>query len=243
MRYIMKKGIVFLGAVLALLLVVSATSAANEVYFSQQTVYIPECGNATVDIRLNATDSIDTWSTRVEFDSVCVNITRVDFTGSITQANASWGHHGDYIYLGGTNRTATSGNELLLATLTVGCNGSSCVPVDLGFAGEENVTRLIAGPPDGDPGDTPRVATMYSETWTNGSAQCVGCGDVDCNGDVDMNDVVNTYIRAIINSAHPLNLAWAADVDGDADVDMNDVVNVYIRAIIDSEHELHCHCD
>jgi PKD repeat protein len=174
MRYIMKKRIVFLGAVLALFLVVSATSAENAVYFSQQPVYIPECGNATVDILMNASDNIDTWSTMVEFDSECVNITEVNFTGSITQTYASWGHHGDYIYLGGTDLIATNGNELLLATLTVGCNGSSCGPVDLGFAGEENVTRLIAGPPDGDPGDTPRVATMYSATWTNGSAQCVG---------------------------------------------------------------------
>ncbi|KAF5430976.1 PKD repeat-containing protein [Candidatus Methanophagaceae archaeon] len=174
MRYIMKKRIVFLGAVLALFLVVSATSAENAVYFSQQPVYIPECGNATVDILMNASDNIDTWSTMVEFDSECVNITEVNFTGSITQTYASWGHHGVYIYLGGTDLIATNGNELLLATLTVGCNGSSCGPVDLGFAGEENVTRLIAGPPDGDPGDTPRVATMYSATWTNGSAQCVG---------------------------------------------------------------------
>ena len=235
----MKKNLVLLSAVLALLLVVSATSAANDVYFSQQTVYIPECGNATVDILMNATNSTDTWSTMIKFDSECVNITEVNFSGSVTPTNASWGHHDSYIYLGGTNLTATNGNELLLAKLTVECNGSSCGPVDLGFTGEEGVERLIAGPPDGDP----PYGTIHSATWVNGSAQCVGCGDVDCDVDVDMNDVVDTYIRAIINSAYPLNLAWAADVDGDADVDMNDVVNVYIRAIIDSEHELHCHCD
>jgi hypothetical protein len=215
----MKKRIVFLGVVLALLLVVSAASAANEVYFSQQTVYIPECGNATVDIRLNVTDDIDTWSTRVEFDSECVNITEVNFSGSITQANAS-GHHGDYIYLGGTNLTAMSGNELLLATLTVECNGSSSGPVDLGFAGEENVTRLIAGPPDGDPGDTPRVATMRSVTWVNGSAQSVGCGDVDYNGNVNAGDYF--LLRAYVLGAPVTVYSWAADVDGEGNVNAGD---------------------
>jgi len=233
----MKKRIVFLGAVLALLLVVSAASAENEVYFSQQPVYIPECGNATVDILMNASDYIDTWSTMVEFDSVCVNITEVIFSDSITQANAS-GHHGDYIYLGGTDLTATNGNELLLATLTVECNGSSCGPVDLGFVGEDNVTRLIAGPPDGDPGDTPRVATMRSATWTNGSAQSVGCGDVDCDDDVDVDDVIETYKRAL-NPGYALNLFWAADVDCDDDVDVDDVIETYKRAL-NPGYELHC---
>ena len=215
----MKKRIVFLGAVLALLLVVSAASAENEVYFSQQPVYIPECGNATVDILMNASDNIDTWSTMVEFDSECVNITEVNFTGSITQNNAS-GHHGDYIYLGGTGLTATSGNELLLATLTVECNGSSCGPVDLGFAGEENVTRLIAGPPDGDPGDTPRVATMYSATWTNGSAQSVVCGDVDCDGNVNAGDYF--LLRAYVLGAPVTVYSWAADVNGVDNVNAGD---------------------
>ena len=217
----MKKRIVFLGVVLALLLVVSAASAANDVYFSQQTVYIPECGNATVDILMNASDNIDTWSAMVEFDSECVNITGVIFSGSITQANAS-GHHGDYVYLGGTNLTAMSGNELLLATLTVECNGSSSGPVDLGFAGEENVTRLIAGPPDGDPGDTPRVATMRSVTWVNGSAQSVGCGDVNCDGVVTIADVL--LLLNHLSTGYPINCEWSANVNGDTAITIADVL-------------------
>ena len=100
----MERKWIILGAALALLLVVSTTSVANEVYFSQETVYIPECGNATVEILMNATNATDTWSKMIKFDSVCVNITEVNFTGSITPTNASWGHHDSYIYLGGTNR-------------------------------------------------------------------------------------------------------------------------------------------
>ena len=221
----MKKRIVFLGAVLALFLVVSAASAANEVYFSQQPVYIPECGNATVDILMNASNSTDTWSTRVEFDSECVNITEVNFTGSITPTYASWGHHGDYVYLGGTDLIATNGNELLLATLTVECNGSSCGPVDLGFAGEENVTRLIAGPPDGNPGDTPRVATMYSATWVNGSAQCVGCGDVNCDTEINVGDVLALYNN--VATPDQLSCKWASNVNCDTEINIGDVLALY----------------
>ena len=181
---------------------------------------------------MNATNTTDTWSTMIEFDGACVNITDVDFTGSITPTNASWGHHVDYIYLGGTELTDVTGDHLL-ATLTVECDGS-CGPVDLNLVGDENIERLIAGPPDKDP---PRNGTIYSATWTNGSAQCRGdCGDIDNDGDIDMNDVVASYILAIV---HPGYL-WAADVDCDQDVDMNDVVNIYIRAIIDPTHILYC---
>ncbi len=209
----MKKKLILLGAALALLLVVSVTSAANEVYFSQQTVYIPECGNATVEVLMNATNSTDTWSTRVEFDSECVNITEVNFSGSITPTYASWGHHGDYVYLGGTNLTASSDNELLLATLTVECNGGSCGVVDLGFTGEEGVERLMAGPPDDTP---PRNGTIHSATWVNGSAQCVGCGDVDGNGIPDILDGKKVAKGEIST------INWAADVDCDGILDILD---------------------
>ena len=234
----MKKRIVFLGAVLALLLVVSAASAENEVYFSQQPVYIPECGNATVDILMNASDSIDTWSTMVEFDSECVNITEVNFTGSITQANAS-GHHGDYIYLGGTGLTAMSGNELLLATLTVECNGSGVCTSHLNFTGEYNVTRLIAGPPDDTP---PRNGTIYSATWVNGSAKSVGCGDVTGDGNVNWFDYVT--LRAYVLGAHGWTVRsnWTADVTGDGNVNWFDYVTLRAYVLGAPGWELNCSC-
>ena len=234
----MKKKLILLGAALALLLAVSVTSVANEVHFSQETVYIPECGNATVEVLMNATNSTDTWSTRVEFDSVCVNITEVDFSGSITPTYASWGHHGDYVYLGGTNLTASSDNELLLATLTVECNGSSGGPVDLAFTGDEEVERLIAGPPDDAP---PRNGTIHSAMWTNGSAQCVGRGDVDCDKDVTVDDVVDIY-KHVSNPTYPLYLPWAADVDYcDGEITVDDVVDIY-KHVSNPTYKLHCCC-
>ena len=219
-------------AMVVLMLAASAASATNEVYLDPQTVYIPECGTATVEVRMSATNTIDTWSTMIEFDGTCVNITDVDFTGGITPTNASWGHHVDYIYLGGTELTAVTGDHLL-ATLTVECDGS-CGPIDLNLVGDENIEQLIAGLPDDDP---PRNGTIYSATWTNGSAQCGGgCGDVDNDGDVDIDDVVESYILAIVSPGY----LWAADVDCDGDVDIDDVVDIYIRAIIDPTYELHC---
>ena len=187
----MRKTLMMLG-VLVLLLAASAASAANEVYLDPPTVYIPECGNATVQVLLNATNTTDTWSTKIGFDNNSVNITNVTFTDSIS-TNASWGYHGDHIYLGGVSLENRTGNGLLLATLTVECNGS-CGPVDLNITGEEGVERLIAGPPD----DTePHNGTIHAANWTDGSAQCVACGDVDCDGDIDMDDVIEVYKRAL----------------------------------------------
>jgi hypothetical protein len=218
----------------ALMLAASAASAANEVYLDPQTVYIPECGNAIVHVRMDVTDTIDTWSTMIEFDDTCVNITDVDFTGSVTPTNAAWGHHGNHIYLGGTELTAVTPGDYLLATLTVECDGSSCGPVDLNLIGDENIERLVAGMPDTAP---PRNGTIYSATWTDGSAQCRGgCGDVDNDGDVDIDDAVESYILAIVSPGY----LWAAVVDCDQDVDIDDVVEIYIRAIIDPTHVLHC---
>jgi len=221
---------------LVLLLAVPAVSAANEVYLNPQTVYIPECGNATVQLLLNATDRVDTWSTMIGFDNESVNITEVDFTGGITPTNASWGYHGDYVYLGGVSLDDRTGDGLVLANLTVECNGS-CSPVSLSVMGEENVTRLIAGPPDDTP---PHNGTIHAATWTAGYAQCVACGDVDCNTYVTANDVVETYKRSV-DPTYQLYLPWAADVDGNLGVTANDVVEVYKRSV-NPAYPLNCFC-
>ena len=110
--------------ILALLVVMPAASADNEVYLDPPTVYIPACGNATVQLLLNATNTTDTWSTMIGFDNESVNITNVSFVGGIATTYASWGYHGDYVYLGGVSLENKTGDGLLLATLTVECDGS-----------------------------------------------------------------------------------------------------------------------
>ena len=223
-------------AVMVLALTVSAASAANEVYLDPQTVYIPECGNATVQVRMDVTDMIDTWSTMIEFDDTCVNITDVDFTGSVTPTNASWGHHVDYIYLGGTELTAVTGDGYLLATLTIECKGSSCGPVNLNLMGDENIERLVAGLPDTTP---PKNGTIYSATWTDGSAQCVGCGDVDCSTAVNMGDYLT--LRAYVLGAPVTSYGWASDLDGVAGINMGDYLT--LRAyVLGAPVALNCCC-
>ena len=201
--------------VLMLLLAVSAASADNRIYFDPHPLYIPECGNATVQLLLNATDRVDTWSTMIGFDNESVNITDVDFTGGITPTNASWGYHGDHIYLGGVSLDNGTGDELLLATLTVECNGS-CGEVSLSVMGEENVERLIAGPPDGDPPH----GTIHAATWVNGTAQCVDCGDVNCKDGVDAADYF--LLRAYVLGAPVTVDTWAADVNCKDGIDAAD---------------------
>ena len=205
-------------AVMMLMLAMSAASAANEIYLDPHPVYIPECGNATVQVLLNATDAIDTWSTKIGFGDICVNITDVDFTDSIS-TNASWGHHGNYIYLGGVSLDSVTGNGLVLANLTVECDGS-CGLVDLELFGIVDVERLIAGPPDGEPPH----GTIRAATWTGGNAQCVGCGDANGDGFVTAADAYPVFTRTVCND-------WVADANGDGFVTAADAYPVFARIL------------
>ncbi|GEM_PF-2846967 len=218
---------------LALLLAVSASpasalSGAGNVYFEPQTVYIPECGNATVRIMLDATDEIDTWSTIVEFDYESVNITDVRFAGGITPTYADWGHHMDYVYIGGTDLNRSSGTGLLLATITLECNrtgtgasaGASTSP--LHFAGEEGIERLIAG------------ETIHPATWTDGASQSVKRGNVNCAGDVDMSDVALLLNHVYDVGGYPLSCEWAGNVNGAGEIDMSDVA-LLLNHVYDAE--------
>jgi len=222
-------------AVVLLMLAASSASATNEVYLDPQTVYIPECGTATVEVRMDVTNTTDTWSTMIEFDDTCVNITDVDFTGGITPTNASWGHHVDYIYLGGTELDYVTGDNLL-ATLTVECDGS-CGPVDLNLVGDENIERLIAGLPDT---AAPRNGTIYSATWTNGSAHCVARGDANCIPPINILDVMLLLNHVYDPTGYPLKCEWAGDVNGVPPINILDVMLLLNHVYDPTGYPLHC---
>jgi len=64
------------------------------------------------------------------------------------------------------------------------------------------------------------------------------CGDVDCNGCISSNDVIETYRRAV-DPDYPLMSEWAADADGNRYILSNDVVEIY-RAAVDQSYPLNC---
>jgi parallel beta-helix repeat protein len=64
------------------------------------------------------------------------------------------------------------------------------------------------------------------------------CGDVDDNGHISANDVVEAYRRAV-DPNYPVLSEWAADVDGNGHISANDVVEIY-RAAVDPNHTLNC---
>lgn len=64
------------------------------------------------------------------------------------------------------------------------------------------------------------------------------CGDVDGNGYVSSNDVVETYRRAV-DPNYPVYSGWAADVDGNGYISSNDVVNIYQKAV-NPDYQLDC---
>ena len=228
------KKIILISMLILLIFAVSITSAANEVYFYPDPAYVPECGNAHVQIRMNVTDTIDTWSTMVEFDDIYIDITYVDFTGAfIQQPYANWAHHGDYITLAGVGLESVTG-DYLLATLFIVCEDNSCCVSTLNFTGDENNERVISGAPE---------ITVYPATWTNGSAQCIECGDVDCDRNINLLDSIEIYNK-VINPEYSLNLPCVADVDCSGTyeiphITMVDAFEIYNR-VINPSYVLSC---
>ena len=64
------------------------------------------------------------------------------------------------------------------------------------------------------------------------------CGDVDCNGAISANDVVDVYRKAA-DQEYIICSVWAADADGNGYISANDVTEVYRKAI-NPAHPLHC---
>ena len=63
------------------------------------------------------------------------------------------------------------------------------------------------------------------------------CGDVDGNGYISANDVIETY-RHAVNPEYVIN-EWAADVDCNGYISANDVVEIY-RTAVNPNHTLNC---
>jgi hypothetical protein len=64
------------------------------------------------------------------------------------------------------------------------------------------------------------------------------CGDVDDNGHISANDVVEAYRRAV-DPDYPLQNEWGADVDANGYLSANDVIEIY-RTAVDPNHLLNC---
>lgn len=227
--------------VLLMLFIIGTASAANTIYLDPNPAYIPACGSIDVEVRMDADDDIDTWSTKIQFDDSCVNITDVEFTGSIAPENASWGHHGNLIYLGGTELTSQTGDQLL-AVLTVECLGGDCnsggCECDLELVGVVDEEQLVAGPPDGNPPH----GTIYGSTWVDGIAQCVVCGDVNCMQPVDILDVMLLVNHIYNPSGYPLNCEWAGQTNGEDPLDILDVMLLVNHIYNPTGYPLKCIC-
>lgn len=92
---------------------------------------------------------------------------------------------------------------------------------------------------DGDGfGDTPHNLSDGTDHLPLTYVSAAICGDVDDNGYVSANDVVEAYGRAV-DPDYPLVNEWAADADGNGYISANDVVEIYQKAV-DPDHQLNC---
>jgi len=167
----MRNKTILFGMLILLVFAVSAASAENRVYFDPQDSDVPEgyCNTTTVLLKLDATDGIACWGTDIVFDPTCVNITGVDFTGSPFDQMPKWEHYGDHIKASAMMFGTTTGDGMLLATLTIHCNCKDCDYCKSSLEFTENTI--------GDDGGVEKPAT-----WISGTVAC-GTPPTDCLGD------------------------------------------------------------
>ena len=213
-----------------------APSGINNVYLEPDQCYVPYCGSKVFQIWMNSSENVDRWQTNVTFGSG-VNISNVDFTGGIADALVDWNHSGDYVSMVGYSVFPFVGDHLL-ANITVDCNCSGGCTSPLNFAGEEDVWMFLSAEENNATGH--QVQVFRNVSWENGSVQCVGCGDVDANGYVSANDVMEAYIFSF-NPSYLIEFEWSADADGNGYVSANDVMMIYIHSFNPS-HSLNCAC-
>jgi hypothetical protein len=207
--------------------VIAAPSGINNVTMSSDDYYVPECGSTVVEVRMNSSNGVEEWMAVIEFDPNVVNITGVNFSDTVSNMLGMWSHNGSYIVAWGMSSymDPVSG-DWRLVNITVEGNGTGVT--DLEF--NESECFLAEG----------EIPVFHNVTWEGGSIQCVGCGDVDCDNRVTINDVVETYFK-VINPSHVIGFDWAADVDNDNRITINDVVEIYFK-VINPSHTLNCAC-
>ncbi|MEA1863836.1 MAG: cohesin domain-containing protein [Euryarchaeota archaeon] len=187
------------GVLIMLLFAASASSAPNTAYLYPQDIIVPDgYGNTTtVLLKLNATDGIACWQTDIYFDSECVNITDVDFTGSPFDTLPMWGHYGDHIRASSMMLLSTiAGDDLLLATITVRCNCSECDYCESNLA----FTGSLVGDDHG---------VNKSSEWLDGT---VSCGIADTTPPV-ISNVANS-----VPTADTITITWETDEASDSRV-------------------------
>jgi len=231
----MRNKTILFGMLILLVFAVSAASAENRVYFDPQDSDVPEgyCNTTTVLLKLDATDGIACWGTDIVFDPTCVNITGVDFTGSPFDQMPKWEHYGDHIKASAMMFGTTTGDGMLLATLTIHCNCKDCDYCKSSLEFTENTI--------GDDGGVEKPATWISGTVTCGKPeQCLGtcCTDPECTDPFAENMPCSECIAvgkywhpnkdaACFNGVEPFDLCldWcpeccdSADNDTDGDID------------------------
>jgi len=210
------------------LVVLAAPSGINSVTMSYDDYYVPECGSTVVEVRMNSTNDVEEWQTVIEFDPNVVNITGVDFSGTVFDYFGTWSHNESYIVVYsriGAFADPVSGDWRLF-NITVAGNGTGVTGLEF----NESECFLADG----------EIPVFHNVTWDGCSIQCVGCGDCDCDGFVSSHDVIETFRRAV-NPYHPLGYEWAANADGDTFISSNDVIEIFRRAV-NPYHPLNCEC-
>jgi len=175
-----KNKTILIGVLTLLIFAVSATSADNTIHLAPKDSNVPDgyCNEKTVELMLNTDDLVASWDAHISFDTSCVNITDVSFTGSEFTDAQDYSHKGDHIWIGADAPSGTTikGDALLLAHITIHCNCSECAYC------ESPLEFTYVGLYDDSGSDVSVVGDDGTFTCGAGAQPCLGtcCNDSEC---------------------------------------------------------------
>ena len=220
----MNKKIVLLGitALFALVATTSAASAAeNAVWLEPESSSANYCSTTEVAVWANITNTSGCAGGTIylSYGSECANVTNWA-DNSAAWGNGTWDTSVDgYEWITFANLTPNTG-EVLIGTLTIHCNSTNDCTTPLEFV-EQGVRSVLYYPPT--PGENEPGSGPLDVEWHNGTFSCKPgiCGDVNCDGKVNMGDV--GLLHNHVQYGKPVCSTWAADVNCDGKINMGDV--------------------
>jgi len=160
------------------------------------------------------------------YDSECANVTLWQMSPTFPFGGWDSSTNGNE-FITFTNTLGMSG-EYLLGTLTVQCVNESiqgCTS-PLHFAGRSKLYN-----PYGE---------VLQTLWNNGTFVCPSftCGDVNCNDQVDMGDVI--LLLNNVNYGYQICRDWSGNTKCNSDTDMGDVILLLNNVTYGQEYSLDC---
>ena len=184
------------------------TPTPNKVYLVPQHSNAPFCNTVEVQIWANTTDPFGIGQINLTYSHCCANVTNLEYD---SMWQGTWDSSIDgrewLVFRRPLGQPMVNGT-VLIGNLTIHCCNESKCATSLTFS----LPSKLSDPMKGD----------LTVTLINGTFECTVCGDVNCNGEVDVSDIAHLS-GYLSHPNHSICSKWAADVNCDHLINESDL--------------------